>query len=819
MSVTAGVPFTFTGSISGYVSAPNLTYSINGAPAVILPGVTAIGWSTTLTVPSAGTYTIAVTDGSGTSGSVTFVASSAQESADKTDITTVGPTINASPNPGTAGSGNIIAITSGGQVSVNGVVIAATSGVTELYYSSHTAYQFNGTNWFGPITAGNGGTLQSTNPKSPESAQNTDITAAGPTINASPTPGTAGSGNIIAITAGGQVSVNGVVITATNGVTELYYTNHTAYQFNGNSWFGPVVAGNGGTLQSSSPKVRNYLVGLRDGNPVDTTTAGLLGYPWEYTINFSYEDHLGGGSTITGLAVTDRPGTSVIVAVYHLDTGTAPYMDAVVAANGGYNAFYTTTAQSLVQYANIIHAVRIDHEFNGTWEPWSPFGGTGQIIAAATWIAGWRNMATAIRTALPNAKIIWNPNIGQNNPYPYYPGDDLVDLIGIDIYTQPAFSGTSTSAQVWQDYLSGQNGSNLTAMAAFGVAHSKPLCFPEWGDGFGDGFFITQFGAWMDQNNVVAHSYWDSADGLTNTTALTQLPQNQAAFVKAFGRPYTGTYWPSLVAAGGIQPPQQARAQGFTNQTGGAEFNSTSDVTNDISGGTVAALYNWDGGSQAMPTNGWHIANGLLTLTAGTNHGQGLESICNTGAPISIGPVSTNGRQTNTGRGMLYRYFYMEASIRFNWQAGPSAAFWTWAYNNGGAPNTLELDIVEVGTDSNVFSFWHGHGAGGDDGPIGAPSASLNGNLTSWAVPNQQLHKSNTPAVFNTYGLLWTPAKVEWYYNDVLIQNFATNTPIPWSTGGNQTANTIDNLGRMALAAIFGTYGELIDVEWFRVWQ
>lgn len=249
--VIAGAPFTFAGTINGYATAPNLTYSINGAAAVILPSVTAIGWSTTLTVASVSTYTIVVTDGSGTSGSATFSVPPSQESADRTDITSVGPIINASPTPGSVGSGNFIAITSGGQVSVNGVVIAATNGVTELYYANHRAYQFNGSAWFAPIIAGDGG-ASALNPKV-ESIDGTDITTVGPTLNASPTPGSVGSGNLIAITSGGQVSVNGTVIVSTSGVNELYYTGHTAYQFNGTGWFGPIISGNGG-VGVSNPK-------------------------------------------------------------------------------------------------------------------------------------------------------------------------------------------------------------------------------------------------------------------------------------------------------------------------------------------------------------------------------------------------------------------------------------------------------------------------------------------------------------------------------------------------------------------------------------
>jgi hypothetical protein len=175
------------------------------------------------------------------------------ESLNLTDITTVGPTINASTTPGSSGSGNLIAITSGAQVSVNGIVIAATAGVIELYYSGHTAYQFNGTNWYGPIISGNGGT-QVVSPKPGESINGAGVTTVGPTINASPTPGSAGLGNLIGITAGAQISFNGAPIAGTAGVIELYYTGHTAYQYNGTNWYGPITATDGGT-SVTTPKV------------------------------------------------------------------------------------------------------------------------------------------------------------------------------------------------------------------------------------------------------------------------------------------------------------------------------------------------------------------------------------------------------------------------------------------------------------------------------------------------------------------------------------------------------------------------------------
>jgi hypothetical protein len=329
-----------------------------------------------------------------------------------------------------------------------------------------------------------------------------------------------------------------------------------------------------------------------------------------------------------------------------------------------------------------------------------------------------------------------------------------------------------------------------------------------------------------------------SPDNTTNSVAEIAYVSGKVWQENSFGWWYSktlpsdgwsaGTQTSPLPAATG-QPPQEAINAGFTNMVWGTDSFVAGNVTNDISGAnTTAILYNADGSGVGMPSNGWSIANGILTITAGTDHGQGLQTCNGAGAnftgPISVGPVSTNGRQTNAGHGVLHRYCCVEAMIRFNWQAGPSAAFWAWSYQNGGAPNTWEPDFLEVGADGNAYSFWHGHGAAGDDGPNVNLLASLNGSLSAWSVPNQRLNKSNSPPQFNRISFVWTPGKVEWWYNGYLIQNFTLDTAIPWSGGGiasgtPEVANTIDHLAQMALAFIFGTYNEPIDIAMFRVWQ
>jgi hypothetical protein len=311
--------------------------------------------------------------------------------------------------------------------------------------------------------------------------------------------------------------------------------------------WGGAEAASGTTASPGVAPTRHYLIGVYAG-PGDDSTPALMGYPWDYTIGRSYQDPCA-GCGVSGL--TYLHGYPVIIDLYHVQPS-YPKFD--VAAAGGYDTLYRQTVASLIPYANEIYAVRIDSEFNGSWSASTPFKGW-QPVSSATWIAGFRRLALIVRQALPNAKIIWNPNIGQNDPFPYYPGDDVVDLIGPDMYCNPAHY--ASPARCWNDFLSGANGVNLDAFASFAQQHHKSLAIPEWADLFGDGVFIQDVQQWADQHDVVAQSYWDSGDALETTASLPALKGDQEAYVQAFGhRPYAGTFW------GAIKPiPPAASAQ------------------------------------------------------------------------------------------------------------------------------------------------------------------------------------------------------------------------------------------------------------------
>ncbi|NBM20329.1 hypothetical protein GUY61_33275 [Streptomyces sp. GC420] len=95
--------------------------------------------------------------------------------------------------------------------------------------------------------------------------------------------------------------------------------------------------------------------------------------------------------------------------------------------------------------------------------------------APELWKAYWRRIVTAMRSvAGAGFRFDFAPNRGAD-AVPWtrcYPGDDTVDIIGMDSYDQPP--GTTFEEQVNAPY-------GLRDHVAFAKAHRKPVSYPEWG--------------------------------------------------------------------------------------------------------------------------------------------------------------------------------------------------------------------------------------------------------------------------------------------------------------------------------------------------
>ena len=118
-----------------------------------------------------------------------------------------------------------------------------------------------------------------------------------------------------------------------------------------------------------------------------------------------------------------------------------------------------------------------------------------------------------------------------------YPGDDVVDYIGLDVYD---FKFEGSAQERWNTFYMN---------AAFGLAwhkqfaerHNKPMSFPEWGVGqFGDNpYFIQQMHDWFvaNEKNIAYAAYFDVDGDWPTQIDNNQFPKSQELFQRLFKRP------------------------------------------------------------------------------------------------------------------------------------------------------------------------------------------------------------------------------------------------------------------------------------------
>jgi Glycosyl hydrolase family 26 len=121
-------------------------------------------------------------------------------------------------------------------------------------------------------------------------------------------------------------------------------------------------------------------------------------------------------------------------------------------ASGRYDTMLRARARALHAYARPV-LLRLAHEPNGDWYTWSAHYDRGPRVAgntAATYVSAWRHVHEVFADAgAGNVAWVWSPNFrdfpAENGADHYYPGDDVVDWVGIDAYN----GGSSTSGTAW----------------------------------------------------------------------------------------------------------------------------------------------------------------------------------------------------------------------------------------------------------------------------------------------------------------------------------------------------------------------------------
>ena len=207
--------------------------------------------------------------------------------------------------------------------------------------------------------------------------------------------------------------------------------------------------------------------------------------------------------------------------------------------------------------------------------PWSA------ALNLTAYITYFRRVVDAVRSVNnSNFRIVWNPagryQFGQPNclnpPWLAYPGDEYVDVIGVDLYDQdwsvyaPGWDqglNETQRQQVWQQqwaaYQYGQYG--LEDMLTFAEQHDKQLAVCEWGlkplDDHGGGdnsVYMQAMYSWLTSGRVfprlLYQAYYDSEDSIISGAPLnleqTAFPIAAAMYKRLFGP--DNAFWSSSSA-------------------------------------------------------------------------------------------------------------------------------------------------------------------------------------------------------------------------------------------------------------------------------
>jgi hypothetical protein len=150
-----------------------------------------------------------------------------------------------------------------------------------------------------------------------------------------------------------------------------------------------------------------------------------------------------------------------------------------VCARGGYDGHASALARALVAAGLGDSVIRLAHEAN---DAASRFAVPDDPAGQRTWAQCWHHEAAAIK-AVPGAQFLmdWTVN-AYYRPLPlanWYPGDDVVDIIGIDAYDSGLPPSITSQPGAWNRIFGQSDG--IETVRQFAARHGKPLSLPEWG--------------------------------------------------------------------------------------------------------------------------------------------------------------------------------------------------------------------------------------------------------------------------------------------------------------------------------------------------
>lgn len=163
--------------------------------------------------------------------------------------------------------------------------------------------------------------------------------------------------------------------------------------------------------------------------------------------------------------------------------------------------------------------------------------------AARPFVAAWRRLVGLFRQVSRRFYFDWCPNAGEGgiNPELCYPGDDVVDVISLDLYYQGKFDDQNMrdgGKSIFGYRLSQPFG--LAWLSTFAARRGKLVGLSEWGvDDDRASVFAQAMVDWIraQGSQLSHHNYWNRTDGGINARLTDgHLPRISRVYRTAFGR-------------------------------------------------------------------------------------------------------------------------------------------------------------------------------------------------------------------------------------------------------------------------------------------
>jgi hypothetical protein len=256
-------------------------------------------------------------------------------------------------------------------------------------------------------------------------------------------------------------------------------------------------------------------------NQVPSSVVGV-----DFYAQSTWEDYVG-LNWVPGIWNKLNPARNVVWSVPLTVKGT-PLADV---ASGMHDAEFEAAARAIAA-AQPKAIIRLGWEMNLVSMAWFAKG------QEADYIKAFRRVVEIFRRHSSEFKYDWCPGWGPQDSAAdlAYPGDDVVDYIGLDVYD---FKYEGSAGERWEKfYLNAPFG--LQWHREFAARHGKAMSYPEWGVGnFGDNaFFIQQMHDWFVENaDKIAYAAYFDVDGLWPTQIdNSRFPKSQRLFRKLFRR-------------------------------------------------------------------------------------------------------------------------------------------------------------------------------------------------------------------------------------------------------------------------------------------